>query len=76
MNYGLVDVLRRADEKSLVGQNREAFEAVFVKGVKCENRVLRAMQALSEVWFKHLKAGKMHRPPGCLALRVWLRLLL
>lgn len=71
LNYGLVDVLRRADEKSLVGQNRDVFVESFAPGVRSDNKALRAMQAISEVWFSHVKNGLKDRPPALLALRVW-----
>lgn len=71
MNYGVIEVLRRADEKSLVGQNRDVFEAAFTRGVQAECKALRVVQALSEIWFGHLRAGRKGRPPAFLALRLW-----
>jgi phytoene synthase len=70
LNYGIMDALRRADAKSLVGQNRAVFEEAFVFGVKPECKVLRAIQAVSEIWMRHLKRQKSGQP-ACLALRVW-----
>lgn len=73
LNYGVMDALRRADDKSLVGQNKTAFEGAFAAGVRCESKALRAMQALAEIWMGHLAKGRGGRPPACLALRVWTR---
>lgn len=79
LNYGVMDAIRRAEKHSLVAQNFDAFEAAFQKNIRCESRVLRAVQGVSDIWMKCLRVsrenGRAPRVPPLLALKLWTKML-
>ena len=75
LNYGIMEMLRRAKDKSFVDQNRDAFMQAYAHDLKPESLSLRALSGLSDIWFGHIAKGHLSRPPACLALRLWTRML-
>lgn len=83
LNYGVIDVIRRAKPKSLIAQNIADVIGVFEAGIKIDSRVLQAHQKTSEIYMNHFNSGQQdienqrwQRPPAMLALRLWTSMLL
>jgi phytoene synthase len=82
MNYGIVDVLRRARKESFVGREIDVFREAFAGGVKSDNRLLKSVQASAELRFKHMKAcgfsmenPRFYADPALYPLRLWTKTL-